>query len=1003
MDISSLETGLQTTAILNDISKINRQEPNIQLNRNELSISESLNFDAVNTLEQNGIFFEKKGLKVFHLNIHCLYPKFDEVKYLLSQQQDIDILCFCETFLNESFLDLEIMLTGYQMFRKDRKTHGGGIIVYVKNCYTCTNRNEIENDNTESLWLEIKYMKQKSFLFGYVYRPPSSLSNWVNDMERTLELIYSENKEILLLGDLNYNFVNNQSINSTWNSVYSSYNLKQLVNQPTRVTSCSSSIIDHLYTNMPCNIAEVTVPILTLSDHYPVCFTRKLTSKPEKGLLHNSISYRNLKHFNEEQFLVHLQHQPWSAIDTYNDVDDALECFIQMFSDVLNEHAPVKVRRVKHKHQPDWFTPEIANAIKKRDAAKLSGNKWYFRRCRNQVKTLISNAKTTFYEKTINKNNNNPKLLWKNLKDLSGKSKSHQANFITNEDGNQISDPLETAEIFNKFFTEIFKTAPLVDGILQSQNKSVLQNYVDSKMQDNDLFQIPFISESFVMKELNSLDSTKSTGLDGLGPRFLKVSSNIIARPLTHIFNLGIRQTKFPNIFKVAKVTPIFKKGVKNDKNNYRPISILPVLSKVYERHISNSLKLFLEKHKLLNNQQSGFRKFHSCETALTQIVDNWIEAINNNNLVGTIFLDLTKAFDLINHSLLIEKLKCYRFCSKSIKWFTSYLTGRYQKVSISGKLSCSREISAGVPQGSVLGPLLFIIYINDLPLFVKDTIIDMFADDTTITAVGKSKPDITQTLQNEICIIENWCQQNSMLPNVQKTKTMFLAASYPINHQSDEIKILLQNHEIQQTYKEKILGVHIDPQLNWKHHVEHTLKKCNSLLYLLLRIKKFLNIHSRNLFFNAYILPHIDYCCTIWGSCSQNLLDKMLKFQKRAARVILDKPFDAPSEELFQQLSWMKFHARIDYKKAIIIYKSLNEQCPEYLRDKFKYSQNKGLRSFDNKLLQLPKPKLEFFRKSLTYSGPKIWNDIPFQIRTADSLNSFKKLYLAWMFTSSS
>lgn len=667
----------------------------------------------------------------------------------------------------------------------------------------------------------------------------------------------------------------------------------------------------------------------------------------------------------------------------------------------MNTHAPQKQKRVKYDHQPDWFNSEIAAAIKSRDTAKKQGSINQYKYWRQKVKKQCEMAKKEFYQKTINENCKNPKKLWNNLKEISGKKTTHQTNFIHDDFGNPIEDPLDTAETFNEFFANIFSSANSNITSLDSYNQEVLQNYVQSKIDAYCKFNIPLVSEEFVKKQLSSLNINKSTGLDGIGTRFLKSSVNVIANPITKIINLSISKCKFPQKFKMAKITPIYKKGPKSDRNNYRPISILPVLSKLIEKHITDHLKTFLEENKLLHTQQSGFRTNHSCETALTAVIDNWIEAINNKNLVGTIFLDLTKAFDLVNHSILLQKLKLYNCSTNSIQWFTSYLSNRTQTVSVSGTLSSSRPITAGVPQGSVLGPLLFIIYINDLPLHLNNSDIDMFADDTTVSAYGKSFTSVQNALQTELTTIERWCTQNSMVPNITKTKVMHISATNQI--QTPDYSLSLQNTILENSTTEKLLGIHVDQHLNWKQQVDNTLKKCNSYLYLLLRIKNFLSIPSRKLFFNAYILPHLDYCSTIWGNCNNDLLEKLHKFQKRAARVILDKDYLAPTEELFTQLGWMKFNDRVNYKKSILMYKALNNQTPDYIQNKFQHTQDRhniNLRSSTQNKLYVPKPRLEFARKSFAYSGAKLWNDIPQTVQTAQSLAQFKSRYLKWKFT---
>ena len=358
----------------------------------------------------------------------------------------------------------------------------------------------------------------------------------------------------------------------------------------------------------------------------------------------------------------------------------------------------------------------------------------------------------------------------------------------------------------------------------------------------------------------------------------------------------------------------------------------------------------------LLYERQSGFRSNHSCETALIAIIDDWISAIDKNEIVGTVLFDLSKAFDLVNHKILLEKLWHYQFNDVALQWFMTYFHQRSQQVSVSGKLSDPKPISSGVPQGSVLGPLLFLIYIIDLPLEIKRSILDKFADDTTMSRSGTCVQKVSEDLNEDGKDSVNWCVKNKMSINLPKTKAMFITSAHKqsiIQESPPEIKINSTALEI--SSKEKLLGVTIESTLNWAAHVDTTIKKCNSLLFLLGRIKIFLDIPTRKLYFNAYNLPHLDYCSTIWDNCSNELIDKIIKFQNRAARVILDKDLTTPSSELFQQLGWMKFNERVKYRKRMLMYKSLHNLAPTYLRNKFTYMHNihnLDLRSASNQTL---------------------------------------------------
>ena len=686
-----------------------------------------------------------------------------------------------------------------------------------------------------------------------------------------------------------------------------------------------------------------------------------------------------------------LPNAPFYLVEYENDPNASLQIWYQIFDEVLNKHAPVVRKRVKNDFQPAWYNNEILHARQMRDKYKKQGLWAEYKYWRNRTTYLIDDSKRKYYSDIV-KDSRDPKVLWKCIHSLNPSKPVKPCELVT-ENNDKVTDPKVVANTFNEFFTSCVQNLRS-NNDYPSPEYNILTDFVKKRLPQNKEFIIPPVRLDELLHDILKLDANKSTGTDNISPRILKISAPFISSSLTYIFNRIIDSGTFPTLLKNAKVLPAYKAGDKCFPTNYRPISVLPTVSKLIEKHVARHMYEYLSDFNLLHPAQSGFRPFHSCQTALVNLTDKWLQEMNNGNLNVAIFLDLRKAFDVVDHHIMCKKLKIYGFHENVITFFSSYLNERTQQVQIGSIHSDKMNIKYGVPQGSILGPLLFILYINDLPLCIKNCKTDMYADDSTIHISGKMLDDVQTKAQSDLVMVEKWCNNNGMFINCEKTKCMLIGTRQKLSSIGSEIHLKIHDTLLQCSSSEKLLGVKIDPLLSWTSQIDQVCSKISSRLFLLTKIKKFLNLDARKLYYSGYILPLIDYCCVIWGNCNAGDLNRILKLQKRAARIILDTDPLSPSLPLFKKLGWMTVYDRIKYHKSLLVYKSLKKETPSYLIDKFSYISDRNpysLRDAANGDLVVPKPKTELYKKSFAYSGSVIWNKLPNLIRNSSSVKSFK------------
>ena len=549
--------------------------------------------------EKAELAFSSKGLHVANLNVRHLLSKLDEIGIILASENGPDILGVCETFLDSSTPDSLISVADYEFLRKDRgctinKT-GGGVILYYRESINCRRKRELEISNIETLWSEINFPNSKPFLLCTLYRPPNASCDWIDLFEEELSIAQTTGLEIILMGDFNINYSN--CSNKKWLHMVELFDLTQMITTPTRVTQNTSSIIDHLYCSNTEHISDCFVPHYSISDHFPICFTRKINSKV-KTSCHISTTYRCFKTLNEDSFLTDLYEDFSQYSVSESDIETDLATWYDILLKHLNRHAPIKTKRVKTKRMPAWYNTDIAQARANRDVNKKRRNWTEYRKYRNLTKSLIRKAKRNHFTTAVT-NNKDAKLLWQQIRSVqndTNKSTKLLPDQL-NIDGSVITDAHEIACKLNKFFTNISLRLSSTSNTSRADDQSKLIDYVNNKVPSGTFFQIPPITTSQVVAFIRKLDPGKSTGLDGIGPRIIKMSCDVIAPSIAALINKSITSGGFPNQLKQAKVYPIFKNGENDDPSNYRPISILPTISKIFEKHVNSHLMGFLNKH----------------------------------------------------------------------------------------------------------------------------------------------------------------------------------------------------------------------------------------------------------------------------------------------------------------------------------------------------------------------------------------------------------------------
>ena len=964
--------------------------------------------EIVSTLEK---LSTKKGFKIVHLNVRSLVKKIDQVRLLL-QDVKIDVFSVSETWLQPHLSTGLFEVSGFQMFRQDRKTvtkqgkgkRGGGLVTYVNNelassCEPLIDL-DISNGHVEAHWVYIHKPNCKDVIVCNVYRPPNGdLQKAITYLDDCLKTVNLRKMDVFMLGDFNVNYKNKKSPEyKKFHFFAQSNSLSQHINTVTRNTNKTQSLIDLILTNSTF-VEQAGTLDHYISDHQPIYLVHKKSRDTRETAKFSGRSYRN---FDEKIFSNKLRELDWDKYSLIKDPEEAWDFILNYIIKVLDELCPLRTFHIKN-YRPDWMTKDLIEQIKDRDyfykEAKVRGGEdaWNIaKHLRNITNSNIRQAKREFILQELKTHENDTKKFWKTIKKVIPPSKAARSNDILLKDDGHKIDRGEVAHFINNYFINVGKISPVTQGLGGKTVFMLDEESEEGRVMNNttlDQMGICEVSEREVYDIVKTINVAKSSGLDSVNSLVIKTAFKILLPEVTQMFNLSIQTMLYPNSWKKATVVPIPKVGNLSRVQNYRPISLLPLPGKVMEKLIHKQLSTHLETQGLLTEIQHGFRKEHSTVHSVAQVTNFISKKMDSKIPTLAAFIDFRKAFDCVQHTVLLDKLKQLNVKDEVQDWVRNYLLERKQRVLANGTYSSFQHVTQGVPQGSVLGPLLYIIYANDLVKTVKHCKIAMYADDTVIYTANTDFETSVVDLQTDMNSLASWCESNGLTVNTEKTKLMLFGSKHLLN-KLPLFEIKFNDTVLQTVGSYKYLGMTLDSQLNYNLHVNKLIGTATAKLKQFQRMRNFLDVKAALLVYKSMLLPILEYG-DILLTATLNVNKKRLQIlQNKGLRCALNKGIETSTDELHEKAKLL----RLKYRREQHLMSFLYDQSKVPALLKLKVENMVTTRWSRKRLMKIKKPRTEKFKKSLAYVGPKRWNNLPETFHQGQIKSSFKLLVGKWI-----
>ena len=959
-----------------------------------------------------------KSFTILSLNIRSLPGKWLDFNQFLASSfgnYKPSVICLQEiwnipTYADFSLEDYHPLIYNTRDVTGLNGNAGGGVGMFIHNSFNFEPLLELSTFLPrifESQFVKLKTGKNKYTIIGNIYRPNSApfadlkiANSQLKDILHSLKSnpLYKKSSDINIVGDFNIDLLKYQihSDTETYLETLLEYSLLPIVTLPTRISHNSTTIIDHISTSFLDNNYDVGIIISDLSDHFPVFYTRSMHDNildpPELSTI------RRINDNTKEIFNNLLQNYDWTHVLNNFNPASSFDDFFQVIDFCYNQAFPEMVVRPAKRNKPNspWMTKGILKSrnvklklLSKKLRNPTQNNIEKYKAFNSIYTKLIRKARQSYYNSKFKDYSKDCKKTWQTINDLLGRKKCVNdvpKSFVSN--GKILSGEVKITEGFNDFFVNI---GPKLSKSIPIATKH-FSEYMTAPCSENFIF--ANITPDIVNEALKRMKSKNSSGHDKISSNLLKFIAPSVMLPLCHLFNLSFKLGYIPDCLKIAMVKPIYKKGPQDNFTNYRPISLLSSFSKLLEKIASNQMMKYINKFRLLYEHQYGFRAGYNTTQPLLHFLDNIFNSLNspNNDYSLAIFIDLTKAFDTCDIDILLYKLNHYGFRGIANQWFKSYLTGRKQFTSIKGVNSSLKELLCGVPQGSILGPLLFILLINDLPN-ATDFFNILYADDTTLQKSSNDLRNLFNEANIELEKLSDWFKANKLTLNVSKTKyILFRKKSQNINF--SDLKLTIDDEQIDRIghgcreESFKFVGIHLDELLTWDFHAKHVYSKVANAVFALSKLKNILPIKAKIIIYNSLFRSFIEFGICAWGRTKSKQINRIISLQKRAMRCIANATYNAHTDPIFAKLGILKFNDLLDLNQICFVHKFINDKLPLSFRNFFK-----KLNNFNrNMSFCLPSIKYHQSRLLPSYSMPLLWNDLTLDMKRILSFNTFKK-----------